>query len=243
MSEPLTEPELEVRAQAGLRRQCLFAVTILLVEDSRSASEAIRLFAAESGARVRRADSLNAASRHLAIYRPNVVMVDLGLPDGDGMALIRHLASASTPLSAIVAVSGQERGAWQAEAIAAGAAACLEKPIPSLRVFQETVLAVLPDAATRRGPDERKLLALAGRASVRIALEEDLRRARSLLAEAMPAGDADTIAYCAQFLGSVGEMLGDADLAAAARGAARPGGAAGLAASLDLRLAPPAGLA
>ena len=50
MSEPLTEPELEVRAQAGLRRQCLFAVTILLVEDSRSASEAIRLFAAESGA-------------------------------------------------------------------------------------------------------------------------------------------------------------------------------------------------
>ena len=56
MSEPVTETEL--RALGSLRRQCLFAVTILLVEDSRSASEAIRLFAAESGARVRRADSL-----------------------------------------------------------------------------------------------------------------------------------------------------------------------------------------
>ena len=150
MSEPLAAAEPALRASGGLRRQCLFAVTILLVEDSRSASEAIRLFAAESGARVRRADSLHAASRHLAIYRPNVVMVDLGLPDGDGLALVRHLASAATPITAIVALSGHERGSWQAEATLAGAAACLDKPIPSLRAFQECVLAVLPDADSRR---------------------------------------------------------------------------------------------
>jgi DNA-binding response OmpR family regulator len=210
-------------------------VTILLVEDSRSASEAIRLFAAESGARVRRADSLAAASRHLAIYRPNVVLVDLGLPDGDGMALIGHLAGASTPIGAIVALSGYERAAWQAEAIAAGAAACLEKPIGSLRAFQECLLGVLPDAETRRRPDEREV-ALEGRASVRAALDEDLRRARALLAEAMPAGDRETVAYCAQFLGSVGEMLGESDLCAAARVAGEPGGALVLAGLLDRRL-------
>ena len=233
MSEPVTETEL--RALGRLRRQCLFAVTILLVEDSRSASEAIRLFAAESGARVRRADSLAAASRHLAIYRPNVVMVDLGLPDGDGMALIRHLAGASTPIGGIVALSGHERTAWQAEAIAAGASGCLEKPIASLRAFQECLLAVLPDADTRRRPDEREV-ALAGRASVKAALDEDLRRARALLAEAMPAGDAETVAYCAQFVGSVGEMLGDRDLRAAARVAGDPGGALLLAGLLDRRL-------
>src|SRR5688572_24749298 len=170
MREPLTETEPEPRAPRSLRRQCLFAVTILLVEDSRSASEAIRLYAAESGARLRRADSLHAAARHLAIYRPNVVMVDLGLPDGDGMALIRQLSSASTPLGAIVALSGHERASWQAEASEAGAATCLEKPIASLRAFQETVLSVLPDAETRRRPGERELT-LAGRASVRTAFE------------------------------------------------------------------------
>jgi DNA-binding response OmpR family regulator len=235
MREPLTETDPEVRAPGSLRRQCLFAVTILLVEDSRSASEAVRLFATESGARVRRADSLHSASRHLAIYRPNVVMVDLGLPDGDGLALIRHLASASTPLGAIVAVSGHERAAWQAEAIAAGAAACLEKPIPSLRAFQEAVLAVLPDADTRQRPEEREL-ALAGRASLRAALAEDLQRARGLLTAALAAGDTETVAYCAQFVGSVGETLGDAELAAAARDAAEPGGAARLAITLDARL-------
>jgi CheY-like chemotaxis protein len=228
-----SEPEL--RALGSLRRQCLFAVTILLVEDSRSASEAIRLYAAESGARVRRADSLHAAGRHLAIYRPNVVVVDLGLPDGDGMALIRHLAAASTPIDAIVALSGYDRADWQGEAIEAGAAACLQKPIESLRAFQECILGVLPDAETRRRPDDREL-ALAGRASVLAALEDDLRRARALLADAVPAGDAETVAYCAQFLGSVGEMLADAELAAAARAAAAGTGAARLAGLLDRRL-------
>jgi len=233
MSAPT--PEAEHRFAASFRRQCLFAVTILLVEDSRSASEAIRLYAAESGARVRRADSLHAASRHLAIYRPNVVMVDLGLPDGDGIALIRQLASASPPLGAIVALSGHERASWQAEATGAGAAACLEKPIASLRAFQECVLSVLPDAGSRRGPDAREL-ALAGRASVGSALADDLRRARALLAEAIPEQDAETVAYCAQFLGSVGEMLGDRDLFAAAKGAREPRGPEKLAALLDRRL-------
>lgn len=233
MSDPQAEKDL--RVLGSLRRQCLFAVTILLVEDSRSASEAIRLYAAESGARVRRADSLHAASRHLAIYRPSVVMVDLGLPDGDGMALIRHLAGASTPIGAIIALSGHDRAAWQAEAAAAGAAACLEKPIPSLRAFQSCVMSVLPDADGRRKPEEREV-ALGGRASVRVALEEDLRRAQALLAEALPSGDAETVAYCAQFVGSVGEMLEDADLRAAARMAGEPGGGMVLAGLLDRRL-------
>lgn len=231
----ITSSEFDLPALGSLRRQCLFAVTILLVEDSRSASEAIRLYAAESGARVRRADTLHAASRHLAIYRPNVVMVDLGLPDGDGMALIRHLASASTPLASIVALSGRERMEWQGDAILAGAAACLEKPIESLRAFQECVLSVLPDSESRRRPDMREL-ALEGRASVLAALAEDLRRARGLLAEAMQAEDAETIAYCAQFVGSVGEMLGDTELAGAARAAEAAGGDQHLAAVLEHRL-------
>jgi CheY-like chemotaxis protein len=234
MGSSLMDGVPDMRA-GGLRRQCLFAVTILLVEDSRSASEAIRLYATESGARVRRADSLHAASRHLAIYRPNVVLVDRGLPDGDGMTLIRQLASASPPLDAIVAMSGHDRASWQAEAIEAGAAACLEKPIASLRVFQECILSVLPDAESRRGPDAHEVV-VAGRASVSLALLEDLRRARGLLVEALPRSDAETIAYCAQFLASVAAMLRDRDLALAARQAEVSGGAAALLARLDSRL-------
>ena len=190
-------------ARSGPRRHCLFGVTILLVEDSRGMSEAVRLFAAESGARVRRADSLASAARHLAIYRPNVVITDLGLPDGDGLALIRHLARAATPFRAIIAMSGHDLADWEGEARAAGAATCLEKPIPSLRAFQECVLSVLPDAAERRASGACEL-SLEGRASMRAAFDADLRRAHAMLAEAIRGSDRETIAYCAQFVGSVG---------------------------------------
>ena len=233
MTLPSTEPDIP--GLGSFRRKCLFAVTILLVEDSRSASEAIRLYAAESGARVRRADSMHAASRHLAIYRPNVVVVDLGLPDGDGMALISHLALASTPIQGIVALSGQDRSEWQELALAAGAAACLEKPIESLRAFQECILSVLPDRESRHRPSDAEV-AMTGRASVLRALTEDLRRAQSLLIEAERTEDAETAAYCAQFLGSVGEMLGDGELADAARGAQDTAGAGRLLDLIDRRL-------
>ena len=145
------------------------------------------------------------------------------------MALIRHLASASTPLGAIVALSGHERAAWQAEAIEAGAAACLEKPIASLarlpgmrarRCCPTPRPAAAPTSASWRSPAAPRCGA---------ALDEDMRRARALLAEALPAGDAETVAYCAQFLGSVGEMLGDAE-PRRRRPRRRPAGAAPVAA-------------
>ncbi|PZQ49301.1 MAG: response regulator [Rhodovulum sulfidophilum] len=237
----LPEPGPAPRSTAGPRRHCLFGVTILLVEDSRGASEALRLFAAESGARLRRADSLASAGRHLAVYRPSAMIVDLGLPDGDGLGFIRHLTRAATPLRSIVATSGQDAALWGPAARAAGAAACLEKPVPSLRAFQECLLSILPDAAGR--PDGAAGdPPFGGRASTRAAFDADLRRAQRLLAEALLRADRETIAYCAQFVGSVGEMIADPALSAAARAAARPGSdAAELMARLGDRVGTAAG--
>jgi CheY-like chemotaxis protein len=206
MSEQATETE--PGGYAIPPRKCLFGVTILLVEDSRSASEVLRLYAAECGARHRRADSLQAASRHLAIYRPQVVIVDLGLPDGDGLALIEHLANASIPFGAIVATSGMDPVEWEARTRAAGAHACLSKPISSLRDFQACMLSVLPDRGKRQAADTE--IDVHGHAAVRSAHEEDLRRALALLIEATTAGDDDTILYCARFL--AGSTIGADDV-------------------------------
>ncbi len=207
MSEQATE--IEPGGFAIPPRKCLFGVTILLVEDSRSASEMLRLFASESGARLRRADSLQAASRHLAIYRPQVVIVDLGLPDGDGLTLIEHLANASIPFSAIVATSGSDPLEWEERARATGAHACLSKPIGSLRDFQACLLSVLPDRGKRQAAATE--IDVRGHAAVRSAHEEDLRRALALLIEATAAGDDDTILYCSRFL--AGSTMGPEDAA------------------------------
>ena len=106
-------------ANTPTARRPLLGLTILVVEDSRYACEAIRLMCLRSGARIRRADCLRSARRHLSVYRPSVVIVDLGLPDGSGLDLIAELASAIPRVTGLLGLSGNTGMA--AEAINAGA--------------------------------------------------------------------------------------------------------------------------
>jgi CheY-like chemotaxis protein len=218
----------------------LAGVTVLLVEDSRFASEAVRLLCLRSGARIRRADSLRSAERHLATYRPTVVVVDLGLPDGSGLGLIARLAAAQPRLPAILATSGDE-GAREA-ALAAGADAFLPKPCTGLAAFQRAVLGALrlDGAAAAAAADEV--------APDRLAYRDDLAGARQMLAD--PAGPA-AMAYAARFLAGVARSADDPPLAEAAAdlsaqiGAGAPAGAilARVAGLLEQRLAAGEGLA
>ena len=128
----------------------LLGLTILVVEDSRFASEAMRLLCLRSGARIRRADCLKSARRHLQVYRPSVVIIDLGLPDGSGVDLITELGEKSPRVSVILGTSGDDFG--EESAIAAGADGFLSKPVTSLASFQQTLLALLPEGQQLAGP-------------------------------------------------------------------------------------------
>ena len=127
----------------------LLGVTILVVEDSRYACDALRLMSLRSGARLRRADCLASARRHLEIYRPCVVLVDMGLPDGSGGDLIHDLAQSGNP-PIILATSADDFA--EPVAIAAGAHGFLSKPFSSLSKFQETILSHLPADRHPGGP-------------------------------------------------------------------------------------------
>ena len=123
----------------------LFGITILLIEDSRYCSEAMRLLAIRSGARLRRANSIKAAKRHLRIYRPDVVMVDFGLPDGSGIDVIKEINHGQPPFPAIIGISGNSGTDEQDRAKQAGAQFFIEKPIFDLVQFQQSILQNLPD--------------------------------------------------------------------------------------------------
>lgn len=194
----------------------LLGVTILLVEDSRFACEAIRLMCLRAGARLRRADCLRSAERHLQCYRPTVVIADLGLPDGSGLDLIGALAGQSPRVPAVLAMSG-EPGA-EAAARGAGADGFLAKPVESLAAFQDTILSLLPGRP--RGMAEGGGAALVPDPA---AFRDDLVRAAALL-DAGGAGDLD---YVARFLAGLAVSARDADLRAAAEAllAGRGGGA------------------
>jgi CheY-like chemotaxis protein len=186
----------------------LLGHTVLLVEDSRFASEAVRLLCLRSGARIRRADSLASAARHLRSYRPSVALIDLGLPDGSGLDLIADLAAAPARIAVILGTSGD--GTQASAAMAAGADGFLEKPVTSLGVFQQAVLSRLPPAARpaapRALPDDRV-------SPDRLALRDDLEHARTLLAEAPDEG---RLAYVSRFLAGLARSAGDRELEAAA---------------------------
>jgi CheY-like chemotaxis protein len=220
------------RGRAALPLQGL---TVLLVEDSRHAAESVRLLCLRSGARIRRADSLRAARRHLACYRPSVAIVDVGLPDGSGLKLIRDLAAARPKVPALLATSGDDTCAGAA--LAAGADRFLDKPVRSLAAFQHAILSCLPDDLRPIGPLHAVADGLVDPDP--LAYAEDLAHAARLLdSDAAMSGP-----YALQLIASAAASAGDAGLAGAASrlGAGGPGAGlaalAGLRAELDRRLA------
>lgn len=121
----------------------LQGVTLLAVEDSRFACEALRLMARRAGARLRRAETIAAARAHLKVYRPDVVLVDLGLPDGKGEGLIRDLVTCKRRPGVVMGISGHPEG--RKLALAAGADGFLEKPLESLAQLCRMLRPLLPD--------------------------------------------------------------------------------------------------
>ncbi len=186
----------------------LLGLTVLVVEDSRFACEAMRLLCLRSGARIRRADCLRSARRHLQVYRPSVVVVDLGLPDGNGVDLIRELNEAQPRVQAILATSGENQ--LEAEAVAAGADGFLMKPVTSIAAFQEAVLGILPEDRRPPGP---RVVTDETITPDKIAYQDDMAHIADVL-EGPPNDHA--LDYVAQFLTSVARSANDRKLEQAA---------------------------
>lgn len=184
----------------------LQGLTILAVEDSRFASDALRLMCQRSGARLRRVDRLQTAYAHLRVYRPDVVLVDLGLPDGRGEALICDLAQ-QRPLGPIViGISGDAGG--HAVAMLAGAQGFLEKPF-LLGRFQGEILRHLPDRADRPTP----VATAATPGADPLALRDDLDHALRLVQDSP---DFHQRRYIEGFVMGIARVTNDPALAAAA---------------------------
>lgn len=193
----------------------LLGLTILVVEDSRYACEALRLMCLRSGARIRRADCLKSARRHLQVYRPSAAIIDLGLPDGSGEDLIRELACATPRIAAILGCSGDEFA--EDAAIAAGADGFLAKPVTSLALFQNAILSRLP--AERRPGGPRAVIDEDIRPDP-LAYQDDMAHAADVLND-HGREDGKMLDYVAQFVGGVARSADDAPLAEAAARLAR----------------------
>lgn len=93
---------------------------LLLIEDVAPLAELTRIALENEGFRVDVACSISAAEDMLAVASPDVIVLDLGLPDGDGLALLARLRAAghATPILVVTArvglnqrIAGLDKGA------------------------------------------------------------------------------------------------------------------------------------
>ena len=182
----------------------LLGLTVLVVEDSRFASEAMRLLCLRSGARIRRADTLQSAQRHLAVYRPSAAIIDIGLPDGSGVDLIRDLTHTSPRVDVVLGTSGDPDG--EGRALKAGADAFIAKPILNITFFQSKILEHLPKD---RQPKGLRIMSDDVIVPDRVAFRDDLTAAAVALEDA---ANAHTLQYVTQFLGGLARSVDDARL-------------------------------
>jgi DNA-binding response OmpR family regulator len=106
------------------------ATRVLLVEDDDAIRGAFTILLEDSGYDVRSAATGGDALRLAAADRPDVVVLDLGLPDARGVDVARALTAPSAGRRIpIVALTGRGLEADRAAALEAGCALYLVKPV------------------------------------------------------------------------------------------------------------------
>jgi two-component system KDP operon response regulator KdpE len=102
------------------------SLQVLVVEDDRSIREMICRALVLEGFSVRTAVSLSEAAAMVANATPDLMLLDLGLPDGDGVALLQRIRVAHS--FAVLVVSARHQEAHKVQLLDAGADDYLVKP-------------------------------------------------------------------------------------------------------------------
>ncbi|MET0253601.1 MAG: response regulator [Terrimicrobiaceae bacterium] len=118
----------------------LRTIRILVVDDHRDTAESLGMVLAEQGHEVRAAASISQALKVAENYEFDILIADIGLPDGDGTELLARLRSTTARPILGIAMSGFGMEDDRQRSRQAGFAEHLTKPVE---------LAVLNQAVTR----------------------------------------------------------------------------------------------
>jgi signal transduction histidine kinase len=136
-NHPVEQPELTPPQLAGLR--------ILVVEDDADSREFVARSLGELGATVVGASSAAEARLQLSRQRPDAIVSDIGMPDEDGLALLRSLKKQpehrSIPAIALTAYASDRD---RQDALEAGYLEHVAKPVQPYHLARVIVKAVRP---------------------------------------------------------------------------------------------------
>jgi two-component system KDP operon response regulator KdpE len=101
-------------------------IAVLIIEDEPAIRRFLRVSLGESGYRVIEAGSGQEAMRRLRLDKPDIIILDLGLPDVDGLDVIREIRQTSSVPIIVLSSRADERG--KVEALDLGADDYVTKP-------------------------------------------------------------------------------------------------------------------
>ena len=159
---------------------------ILVVDDEIGIRELLSEILGDEGYQVRLAENASAARAFRGQTRPDLVLLDIWMPDTDGITLLREWASAGLLTMPVVMMSGHGTIDTAVEATRLGAYDFLEKPIAL-----QKLLATVGRALKHGGEQMQAALSLAslGRAPLVVELKQRLERVINLRAPLLLAGE------------------------------------------------------
>ncbi|HEY3542159.1 MAG TPA: diguanylate cyclase [Gaiellaceae bacterium] len=146
------------------------ALRALVAEDDPAFRELVRTVLEGAGVEVEEARSGREARARVAGGPPDVVVLDLGLPDEDGLTLCRDLKSV-WPSLPVAILTGREATAAEGAAVSAGADAFLRKPFGPLELIDLVEALAAGRSQRRPAPSSDR----AGGAPQTLLLARDLR--------------------------------------------------------------------
>jgi DNA-binding response OmpR family regulator len=109
---------------------------ILIVDDDSDMRHALQIRLKENGYDVHCAEDGVGAISEAHKHMPDLILLDLGLPAGDGFVVLDRLKTNLTLSSIpVIVLSGRDRRASQERALNAGARAYLQKPFKNTQLL------------------------------------------------------------------------------------------------------------
>ncbi|MEO7103285.1 MAG: response regulator [Gemmatimonadaceae bacterium] len=110
------------------------ATRLLIVEDSELTAGALRLLFEQLGHEVDVAADVRTAILSVMESKPDLMLLDLTLPDGDGLDVLATLRDQNRMPGRTIALTGHDDDELRARCIQAGCIEVLLKPVPIARL-------------------------------------------------------------------------------------------------------------
>lgn len=171
---------------------------ILVVDDEIGIRELLNDILLDEGYQVKLAENAAEARKYRQQYRPDLVLLDIWMPDCDGVTLLKEWSSSGLLTMPVVMMSGHGTIDTAVEATRIGAFDFLEKPI-ALQKLLKTVTAALK--SIEQSSNLNLNLSKLGKSAAINELKLQLERMANLKAPLLLMGPAGTgLELCARFL-------------------------------------------